>query len=286
MNATSKKVAAKTAFSRQQLWRQALWGSAAAAAMLVAILSSRSDLGAPHDPTVLSSTNPASSAPLQSEQAASKAAKLSAPRSSDADAATRQLALTVLGLTEDRDRIMTRLAMVERNIDDMTGSIARQIEAAKDETARVLTPPRRDEPLVPMTTAAIASMAASGVPPPAGLSLPLPSSRSTPAAGQSPPDAVAAAPPPAFGADIGGASSLKALHALWAEIRAAHAEIFEGLSPVVTLRDNARSSRIELRLVVGPFADAGAAAQLCASLAAFRLSCQPTMFDGQHLALR
>jgi hypothetical protein len=41
-----------------------------------------------------------------------------------------------------------------------------------------------------------------------------------------------------------------------------------------------------LRLVVGPFIEAAAAERLCASLTPIGLFCQPTIYDGQHLALR
>jgi hypothetical protein len=90
----------------------------------------------------------------------------------------------------------------------------------------------------------------------------------------------------AYGADIGGAPSIKALHVRWAAMLSAHPQILKGLTPVVTLKDNPRSNKISLRLVVGPFANAEQAAQLCASLAALQQSCEPTMFDGQHLALQ
>jgi len=40
-----------------------------------------------------------------------------------------------------------------------------------------------------------------------------------------------------------------------------------------------------LRLVLGPLASAGAAAKLCTMLERFRLTCQPTIFAGRHLAL-
>jgi hypothetical protein len=39
------------------------------------------------------------------------------------------------------------------------------------------------------------------------------------------------------------------------------------------------------RLVIGPLASAGAAAKLCTTLERFRLTCQPTIFAGRHLAL-
>jgi hypothetical protein len=40
-----------------------------------------------------------------------------------------------------------------------------------------------------------------------------------------------------------------------------------------------------LRLVVGPLASADAAAKFCKTLERFRLTCQPTIFAGRHLAL-
>ncbi len=89
-----------------------------------------------------------------------------------------------------------------------------------------------------------------------------------------------------YGVDIGSGLTLEALRLRWNTIRAAHPQLFENLAPIVSVKELPRANRIELRLVAGPLADAGAAAQLCAALAPFRLYCQPTMFDGQHLALR
>jgi hypothetical protein len=286
VNAIPKRVKAETSFTMQRLWRQALWGSAAAAALLVAILTGRTDIGSQRVAIVLASLNSPSPPSLRSGQVAAQVASQGAPRSPDADSVMRQLAQAVRGLTEDRDRIMTRLVAVEHNVDDMTGSISREIEAAKAATAQAAAPWPDAEPPVPMTPATIAS--ATGVPPPVGgLATPLPPSPSALAAAQSPPDAAASdRPAAAYGADLGGASSVKALHARWATIRSAHTQIFAGLTPVAILRDSPRSNKIALRLVVGPFANAERAAQLCASLAAVQLSCQPTMFDGPHLELQ
>lgn len=186
---------------------------------------------------------------------------------------------------------MTRLAAVEHNMDDMTGSITRQIEAAKAKTAEASPPPwPNDAPPVPTTPATIASIVAPvapAVPPPAGLATPIPPSPLTPAAAPTPLDAPGSAPAPtAYAVDIGSALSIQALHARWAGIRSAHPQLFEGLQPVVKLKEIPQSNRVELRLVVGPLPSAEAAAQLCASLAVFRLFCQPTSFDGKHLALQ
>jgi hypothetical protein len=302
---TSPRVAAKTSttsktsFTMQSLWRLALWGSTATAALFVAILMGRSEVGSQRGAIMLSSLNLTSTPSLRAGQGAAQLASREnqgAPRQFDADPATRQLAQAVRSLTEDRDRLMARLAAVEHNLDDMTGSITRQVEAAKAANAQALPPPWPNEeppvaatpttPAAPVTIAAFAVPVAPVVPPAAGVASPLPPSPLTPAAIQWPPDAAASASPPAYGADIGSALSIKALQARWAGVRLAHPQLFEGLEPVVTLRENARSNRIELRLLVGPLPSAEAAAQLCASLAAFRLFCQPAMFEGRHLALQ
>jgi len=41
-----------------------------------------------------------------------------------------------------------------------------------------------------------------------------------------------------------------------------------------------------LRLVAGPLPNASIAARLCATLGAVSQPCQPTVFDGQRLALQ
>jgi hypothetical protein len=88
-----------------------------------------------------------------------------------------------------------------------------------------------------------------------------------------------------YGADIGTAASIQALRARWVSIRSAHPQLFAGVVPTVLLSGLPPFGHPELRLVVGPLASAGAAAQLCASLQRFHQFCQPTIFAGQHLAL-
>lgn len=280
VNATSKRAGAPTAFTMQRLWRQAVWGCIAAAALLLAVIAGFTDIGSQRAALVFAASN---AAPVphpqttQTSQAVAQATTQAPSRSLDADYVVRQLAQTVRGLADDHDRMMKRLAALERNFDDMTGSISQQIEAVKAAS----TPPA-----VPwLNTASMAPIAAPETSPPAGWgSTPQPSS-TTPADAQ--PQAEAAATPAnaAYGAEIGIASSIKALHARWAGIRSAHRQILDGLTPVVALRENPRSHKTELRLVVGPLANAAAAAQLCASLMAVQLSCLPTMFDGHNLAL-
>ncbi len=101
-----------------------------------------------------------------------------------------------------------------------------------------------------------------------------------------PPSAAAPAATLKYGVDIGSAVSIEVLRARWLGIHSAHGKLFEGLMPAVMLRQAPHTGRTELRLVVGPLANAEAAAKLCAALALYRLPCQPTLFGGQHIALQ
>ena len=126
-NAAAKKVT-QPAFTMQSLCRIALWGTTAATALLVAILTSRSDAGSQRIATTPGATH-------------------GAPRQFDAESAARQLTQAVRGLTEDRDRLITRLAALEHSLGDITGAIAGQSEkatppAAQGATRRAISKPR------------------------------------------------------------------------------------------------------------------------------------------------
>ena len=97
--------------------RIALWGTTAATALLVAILTSRSDAGSQRIATTPGATR-------------------GAPRQFDAESAARQLTQAVRGLTEDRDRLITRLAALEHSLGDITGAIAGQSEKATPAAAQ------------------------------------------------------------------------------------------------------------------------------------------------------
>ncbi len=253
----ARKIAAKTTSPLRRLEPQWLWGSAAALALGVAILVGRSDTGVQRIAVVASALNLGSSQSFHAGQ--------NPAHTFDTEAAIRHLGQVVRGMAEDQDHLNARLLAMEHNLDDMTGSITRQIEAAQ-----TAPPTAWPDPNV-STSEAIAAMIA----PPAVNSATAP---------QPAPD-MPAATPAGYGADIGSATSIKSLHARWTALRSAHPDQFEGLRPGVIVRDNPHSNRLELRLVVGPFPTAEAAAQLCISLASTRVNCQPTMFDGR-LALQ
>jgi hypothetical protein len=210
------------------------------------------------------------------------------PHQFDAESASRQLAQAVHGLAEDRDRLATRLTAlqrdIERDMEDVTGSIKKQVEAVK--AAKSQPPPWPDDaPPVPMTPADVAAMVKAVSPAPAAPANP--PSPNPPAAAASPSPADASpSPAAAYGADIGTAQTMKALHTRWTWLRTAHPTLFDGLQPLVSLKQNPRSNRTELHLVVGPYSNADAAAQFCDFVLPFHLTCQPAMFDGSRLALQ
>lgn len=297
-NAAAKKVT-QPAFTMQSLSRIALWGTTAATALLVAILTSRSDAGSQRIATTPGATD-------------------GAPRQFDAESAARQLTEAVRGLTEDRDRLITRLAVVEHSLGDITGAIAEQSEKAmppaaqgtsqtdnfKTANARAANAPGADAPAANSAAlpppwpagdlpepgmASSTAAAALVVPPFAGLPSQLAAIFDAPTPRQATSALTGAAEAPqsaAYAVDLGSAVSIQTLKARWSGTRSAHPQLFVGLQAVATLKEIPRSKHIELRLVVGPLPSPGAAAELCATLVSFRVSCQPTNFDGQHLALQ
>jgi hypothetical protein len=239
------------------LRRLALWGGTAAAALFIAAISGRSEGGAQRLALALQSGPPPPPA-----------------HSFDAEAETRWLSEAVHTLIADDEQTKTRLASVEQNVNDVTGSVGKQIEAA-DAARRA-----DDGPTVAATAALTAVMVKPATIAPVVL------------AGTSATSSASAdvAPPPSsrnqYGVDIGSGLTILALRTRWETLRSAHPQLFEGLQPIVSVKEIPRANRVELRLVVGPLVQPAAAAQLCAALTSFGLFCQPTIFDGQRLALR
>jgi len=90
-----------------------------------------------------------------------------------------------------------------------------------------------------------------------------------------------------FGIDIGSAATLEALRTQWQTIRRAHPKLLEGMRPLVSIHDVAKRRTVEVHLLIGPIADAKAAARHCAALVSAGLSsCKTTEFEGQRLVIR
>jgi hypothetical protein len=247
----------------RHLWRMAVWGGTAAAALFVVVLSGHSEVGSQRIATALSSLHGRGGSPQL------------ASRTFDAKTETQRLSEALHRLAVENEQLRSRLAGVEQNMDSITGSITK-LEAGK--AAKPVPQPATEAPS-PVSVATIVVPPAPEPAPAAGP--PLPAAAPPPAAEAGPAPAAAAE----YGVDIGSALSIQVLRARWLGIRSAHPQLFEGLTPTAMLREIPQTNRVELRLVVGPLADSEAAKKLCASLAPYRLYCQPTVFDRQRAAL-
>ena len=283
----AKQPAAKR-FTMRHLWRMTLWAATAACALLVAVMASRSEVGAER---------------LAAEFPAAGHGTPVATPPFDAQAETRRLADALQNLAAENKRLQSRLAAIEQNMDDITGSITRQIAAIQAQPPNPWPADATPQPITPGNIGAI-------IAPSAGIEAPVPSPpQISPAPTQAPsaapaepaaaaaesPDPPAAPPPPTelrplrpveYGVDIGSAQSIQMLHARWLGVRSAHPQLFERLTPSVMLRQIPRSKRVELHLVAGPLPNSQAAARLCAELAPFRLSCHPTVLGPDRVALQ
>jgi hypothetical protein len=89
----------------------------------------------------------------------------------------------------------------------------------------------------------------------------------------------------AFAVELGGASSIGGLRALWRGLlKSNNAELAE-LRPIIVLRENNSGLGMQLRLAAGPLPNAADAARICAALVESRRACDTTVFDGQRLAM-
>jgi hypothetical protein len=289
-------------FDMRELWRVGLWGMAASVALLLAMFAASTDLGNQRLTVVLAQVN---------GTAQPKPVQIARPVEPRDD---KRLADTVRMLASDRERLLARISKLESDMDDMTGSIARSAQPAPvaapanapaEPPAVAAAPPSAPGPTVepppsappsvpptqpvpvqpPMPMATVVPPAAPIAPPaPASVWVPVPRAAPTFAAPALPAPAPAVATEPAkdspVGLDLGGGASLDALRALWMAARTRHGTLIGKLQPLVGVR----SQGGEMRLIVGPVANAEAAARLCAVLTTNGVQCQPAAFVGQRLA--
>ena len=236
------------------LWRLASWGSVAGLALAIAVGKAFSENGSRRLTLALGSDPPTKGARALSQQT---------PRAAEANAA---LTDTVRLLAAERDRLAARVDKLERQFDDLTGSIVgqRAVQSASSSS--------RSESTAQSAPDAIQGGPARIIQAPVVAELSVPASSAT------------ELPKGEYGADIGSAMSFEGLRTLWSSTKAGNPDVFENLYPLVSVQENSRTRAPQLRLVVGPFADWEATGRFCAALAASRLACQPTAFDGQRLA--
>ena len=252
------------------LVRPALWGSAAVASLLVVAFATQTATGKNRLATAYGAITGSSEAVAVLERD-----QKPAQRDRGLPAETRHLTDAMRNLSEDRDQLLARMAVLERNYEDVTGSIGRLANPPKSSTTEQLFPMASSTELAPVfpppqPTAPIATLPADREGAPASLAeaVETTSARTD------------------FGVDLGGASNLSSMRAAWNQVRRNHGSLLDGLRPVIGIRDG-KGGQVDLRLIAGPIANAAAAAKLCAALiAAGGLACQPATFDGQRLALR
>jgi hypothetical protein len=101
---------------RRSLWRLGSWGVGSVAAVVVAVMASQSSIGARRDQI-------ASADLVRQSQQIQSVAK-------DSQSEARRLASAIDTLNGDRDRLYSRVTVLEQGLDSVTGSISRQNSTA------------------------------------------------------------------------------------------------------------------------------------------------------------
>ena len=164
-------------FDRRALWRIGTWGVAAVGAVVLAVTSNQWSLG------------------LKREQLAaadlSRQAQQIQSLTRDSQNETRRLANAVETLNSDRDRLFSRITVLEQGLDSVTGTVAKQAAAAN--VNAVPKPPPSVAP--PPTTMMPPTAATADQTPPSANAAPSQSNQA--AIPQTAPVTAAAATPPA-----------------------------------------------------------------------------------------
>jgi hypothetical protein len=102
-------------FDRRSLWRLGSWGVASVGAVIVALLANQSSIGSRREQVA------AADLARQSQQIQAVA--------KESQNETRRLASAIDTLSGDRDRLYSRVTVLEQGLDSVTGAIARQNSA-------------------------------------------------------------------------------------------------------------------------------------------------------------
>jgi hypothetical protein len=106
-----------------------------------------------------------------------------------------------------------------------------------------------------------------------------------PAAAESDPAPAIAVQQTRFAVDLGSASSIGGLRALWQGLIESNPEL-AGLRPIMMIKESKTGPGMQLRLGAGPLVNAAAAAKICAGLTENERACETAIFDGQRLSMR
>ena len=295
-------------FDMRALWRMTGWGVAAALSLGTLAIVTQTDIGARRLQLALA----------PAEMPVHAVAVVKVPPLADTGELA-QLKAKVRDLTADRERLGARVAILERDLGDLTGSIKKQVEAATAAAAAKREKPATPPPAVaspqviaplamapveskqatwgeaqheadqaPEATASTSQTPERGEPPAeapkAAQQQPAPKQAAPEphAAVPLPPVRMAALPPkPAFGIALAGASNVALLHMQWGALKANFAPLLGDLQPHM-LRER-RGRALHYRLIVGPLPTYTAAARLCARLIRARAVCHPVRMAGEPL---
>jgi hypothetical protein len=132
-------LAEEDVFDRRSLWRLGSWGAASVGAVVAAVLANQSAIGSRHDQVA------AADLARQSQQIQSVA--------KESQIETRRLASAIDTLNSDRDRLYSRVTVLEQGLDSVTGAIARQSSApAAMQGVAAASPPAAPAKVEPPTT--------------------------------------------------------------------------------------------------------------------------------------
>lgn len=335
-------LAEERSFDRRLMLRLGTWGAAAVGAVVVAVMANQAQLGWRRDQ-------------VAAADLARQADRLqSLTRESQNEA--RRLAAAIETLNTDRDRLYTRVTVLEQGLDSVTGALAKQTastpkppeapaaigppapsvapvaalpatanDKARTESAKDAVKEAAKEPAAsPQQTAAAASLVQQApqttsalpvlalVPQKSIMAPPDPAAskliqaepsekaadkkaEAAPAATEmaavKPADTVEPEQPAIavqqtrFAVELGGASSIDGLRALWRGLLKSNPELAV-LRPIIMIKEGTTGLGMQLRLGAGPLLNAAAAAKFCAGLVENERHCETTVFDGQRLSLR
>jgi hypothetical protein len=168
-------------FDRRSLWRLGSWGAATIGAVIVALLASQSSIGWRREQTAAADL----ARQAQQLQVAAR----------ESQTETRRLVSAVDTLNGDRDRLFSRVTVLEQGLDSVTGSIARQ-------KAATASPPAVAAPSAPTVEPPSAAQGAA----PAPVVSPV-ATTAAPAAEKARPGAAAMEPAPATVASVAQAAA-------------------------------------------------------------------------------
>ncbi|MBR0705415.1 hypothetical protein [Bradyrhizobium liaoningense] len=114
-------LAEESAFDRRMMWRLGSWGAAAVGAVVVAVMANQAQLGWRRDQ-------------VASADLARQADRLQLLTKESQNEA-RRLAAAIETLNTDRDRLYSRVTVLEQGLDSVTGAIARQSAKPQDAPA-------------------------------------------------------------------------------------------------------------------------------------------------------